>query len=78
MHFSHLLFLLAKEVPKHTHTPSHTLLLPSRHLLCVVLRRDHAEHEPAQPKREGQTFGSALLGHEQRHQRRRRSARGAS
>lgn len=59
---------ILKHARTHTHTLSKTLVLLFRHLLRVVLRRDHAEYQPAQPKREGQTFGSTLHGHEQRHQ----------
>lgn len=59
-------------------TPTLTSALPCRHLLRVVLRRDHAEHQPAQPKREGQAVGAALHRHEQGHQRGRRPAGGAA
>jgi len=43
-----------------------------RHLLCVVVCGDHAEHKSAQPKCEGQAERRSLHQHEQRNQRRSR------
>lgn len=47
-------------------------------MLRVVVRRDHVEHESTQPQREGQTVRAEVHRHEQRHQRRRRPARGSA
>lgn len=60
-----------------THTWTHFVLF-YRYLLCVVIRCDHVEHQSTQPKREGQTNRSEIHCNEQRHQRWRRSAGGAT
>ena len=49
-----------------------------RHVLRAVFCHHHAEHQPAQPKRERQAPCGALHLHEQRHQRGGRPARGAA
>lgn len=54
------------------------LLCPCRHLLRALLCYHHAEHQPAQPQRQGQAHGGALHRHEPRHQRRGGPARGAA
>ncbi len=46
------------------------------HVLRPLLRHHHAQHEPAQPERQGQAVGGAVHLHEQRNQRRRRLAQG--
>ena len=49
-----------------------------RYLLRAVICHHHAEHQPTQPQRQRQAPCGALYLHEQRHQWRRRSARGTA
>lgn len=44
----------------------------NRHVLHPVLRHRHAQHDAAQPQREGQTLPAAFCFHEQGNQQRRR------
>lgn len=49
-----------------------------RHVLHPVVRHHHAQHEPPQPQREGQTQPAAVCVHEQRNQQRRGSVHRAA